>query len=236
MANKHPAVSLSDRGLNESAKTLRANIDFAGIDAPIRSVAITSAEKGDGKTIIACMLAIAEATADRKTLIVDNDFRNPQVSARLNVHGTHKLSELLNATEETFMDFCMPTKVPNLYVLDVGLRRSDPVEVLSSQKYDRILDLAKSLFDFVVIDTPPLGLFIDAAIVAPKTDGTLIVVRSGKDTPQSLQSVMSQLEKANARVLGAVLNGANVRNTSYYYYYYYSSKEHKAKRRSHNRH
>ena len=223
-------VSLMDRELSESAKTLRSNIDFAGIDAPIRSITITSAEKGDGKTIVACALAIAEASADRKTLIIDNDFRNPQVCARLHVRGTHRLGEVLNATPENLMDYCMETRIPNLYVLDVGMRRSDPVEVLSSRKYAKLLETVFEMFDFVIIDTPPLGMFIDAALVAPKTDGAVIVIRSAKDTPDSLRAILSQLEKANARVIGAVLNGAKKRHSDYYYYY--SSKEHKTKKRT----
>jgi len=224
-------VSLTDRELSESAKTLRSNIDFAGIDTPISSVTITSAEKGDGKTIIACALAIAEASANRKTLIIDNDFRNPQVAVRLHVRGTHRLGEVLNATPETLMDYCIETRIPNLYVLDVGTRRSDPVEVLSSRKYEQLIQMAFEMFDFVIIDTPPLGMFIDAALVAPKTDGVVIVIRSAKDTPEALKSVLSQLDKANARVIGAVLNGAKKRHSDYYYYYY-SSKEHRTKKKS----
>ncbi|MBR0082290.1 MAG: CpsD/CapB family tyrosine-protein kinase [Clostridia bacterium] len=224
-------VSLSDRELTESAKTLRSNIDFAGIDTPIRSITITSPEKGDGKTIIACALAMAEALADRKTLLIDNDFRNPQIAPRMHVRGSHRLGEVLNAKVENFMDFCLETKTPNLYVLDVGTRRSDPVEVLSSRKYARLMSTAMQVFDFIVVDTPPLGMFIDAALVAPKTDGVVVVIRSGKDTPESVRSTLSQIEKSNARVIGAVLNGAK-RKHSDYYYYYYSSKDHKTKRKS----
>lgn len=229
MAKKQP-VSLNDRDLMNSAKTLRSNIDFAGIDEPIRSVVVTSPQKGDGKTVVACALAIAQAQAGRKTLIIDNDFRAPQVATRLHLRGSAKLSEVLNATEETLMQYCLETRTENMYMLDVSTRRSDTVEVLSSKKYEALLKLAKETFDFVVIDTPPLGLFIDSALIAPKTDGAVIVVRAGKDTPQMVKSVLSQLEKANARTLGAVLNGDKKKHTDYYYYY--SGKEHKTKKKA----
>ena len=227
---KKQTVSLTDRELTESAKTLRSNIDFAGIDTPIKSVTVTSAEKGDGKTIIACALAMAEARGDRKTLLIDNDFRNPQIALRMHVRGSHRLNDVLGATPETLPEFCLETKVENLYILDLGSRRSDPVEVLSSRKYARLLQTAMEAFDFVVIDTPPLGMFIDAALVAPQTDGAIVVVRAGKDTPESVKTILSQLEKANARVIGAVLNHAKKKHSDYYYYYY-SSKEHRTKRK-----
>ena len=227
---KEQQVALNDRNLMDSAKTLRSNIDFAGIDEPIRSVTITSAQKGDGKTMVACALAIAEANAGRKTLIIDNDFRAPQVASRLHIRGTAKMSDVLNATEETLMQYCLETKTENLYMLDISTRRSDPVEVLSSKKYEALLKLAIEQFDFVVVDTPPLGLFIDSALVAPKTDGAVIVILSGKDSEQTVKNMLSQLEKANARILGAVLNGDKKKHTDYYYYY--SKKDHKTKKKA----
>ena len=222
-------VSLNDRDLLESVKTLRTNIDFAGIDEPIRSIILTSAEKGDGKSLIACALAIAESAAKKRTLIIDNDFRNPPIANHFHVRGRFKLATVLQATEDNLMDFCLETKYPNLYVLDLGNRRSDSVEVLSSRRYDALLKTAIKKFDFVIVDTPPLGMFIDAALVAPKTDGAIIVIRSGKNDIQSVKNTISQLEKANARILGAVLNCSKKKHSDYYYYY--SKKEHRTKKK-----
>ena len=140
------------------------------------------------------------------------------------------VSDVLKATEETLMQYCLETKTENLYMLDISTRRSDPVEVLSSKKYEALLKLAIEQFDFVVVDTPPLGLFIDSALVAPKTDGAVIVILSGKDSEQTVKNVLSQLEKANARILGAVLNGDKKKHTDYYYYY--SKKDHKTKKKA----
>ncbi len=223
-------VPLNDRDLMESVKTLRSNIDFAGIEAPIKSVILTSAEKGDGKSLVACALAIAEAAAKKKTLIIDNDFRSPQIANRFRVRGNAKLSTVLHATAEDLMNYCLETKYPNLYVLDLGNRRNDPVEVLSSNRYDALLKTAIQCFDFVIIDTPPLGMFIDAALVAPKTDGAIIVIRSGKDDVQGIKNIMSQLKKANARILGAVLNCSKKKHSDYYYYY--SKTEHRKKKKA----
>lgn len=223
-------VSFNDRDLMESVKTLRTNIDFAGIEAPIKSLILTSAEKGDGKSLLASALAIAEAASKKKTLIIDNDFRSPQIANLFHVRGGFKLSTILHATSENLMDYCLETKYPNLFVLDLGSRRNDPVEVLSSKSYDKLVKTAIECFDFVIIDTPPLGMFIDAALVAPKTDGAIIVIRSGKDDVQSVRNVIGQLEKANARILGAVLNCSKKKHSDYYYYY--SKKEHRNKKKA----
>ena len=204
----------------EAFKTLRTNIDFAGIDTPIRSVTITSAKKGEGKSTIASNLAIVEAERHKKTLLIDNDFRNPQQARTFGVRSAHKLSEILDATSENFMDFCLPTKFRDLYVLDIASRRlSNPVDLLASQKNKHLIELANEFFDFVVIDTPPLELFIDAAIVAPLTDGVILAVGSGMTTAAEERDVLGQLKKAQANVLGAVLNGVkNGRKNDYYYY------------------
>ena len=220
--------------LTESVKTLRANIDFAGIDSDIRSVVLTSAKKGEGKSTIASCLAIAEAESGRKTLIIDNDFRAPQLARRFGIRNPHSLVELLNLPTGTDMtQYAVSTEIPNLYVLDVGSRRiSNPVEILSSNKYKRLLRNCFESFDFIIIDAPPLGYFIDAAVIATYVDGVAIVVGAGRSTAAEEKEVLSQLEKANAHVIGVVLNGVKHNKSNYYYYYYDKSGRKKKKRRS----
>ena len=215
----------------EAFITLRTNIDFAGIDDPIKCVAITSAKKGEGKSTIAENLAIAEAMAHKRTLLIDNDFRNPQLARKFGVRGAHKLSNIMNAAEEDLMEYCLPTDYPDLYLLDIAnFRLSSPVEILSSRKYKALIELVKQSFDFVIIDTPPIGLFIDAAIIAPLTDGVLLVIGNSMTTASEEKEIISQLDKAKAKILGTVFNGEKHAHSSDYYYY--DKKTHTKKRRS----
>ncbi|MBC8529557.1 CpsD/CapB family tyrosine-protein kinase [Christensenellaceae bacterium NSJ-44] len=206
--------------LREAIKTLRVNIEFAGIDEPVRSVAVTSVEAGVGKSTIALSLAIAMAETGKTTLIIDNDFRNPQIANRLMVRGVYSLTELFSGKVDP-REACVPTKVNNLFMLDLGSRRlNNPIEVLSSGRYKALLAKVKQDFDFVVIDTPPLGLFIDAAIASTQVDGVLMVISSGKSTAAEVKESLAQLEKANAHVIGCVLNNLKHKPADYYGYYY----------------
>lgn len=220
MIEKPFASYYENEMIRESAKTLRTNIEFSGIDKPIQSVVITSAEKFEGKSTVAIYLAIAYSEAGKNTLIIDNDFRNPQMANRCSIRSNYSLSDVLSATSENITDFCIPTKLPRLSVMDIGNRRiSNPIEMLSSAKYKQVLQYAIQAFDFVIVDTPPLGLFIDAAVISSAVDGVIVTIGSGKTKSSQVKEVLSQLDKAKASVIGAVLNDTKASNTSYYYYY-----------------
>ena len=209
-----------DAQLRDSIKTLRTNIEFAGIDKRIKSVAVTSADVGAGKSMISICLAVAMAESGRRTLLIDDDFRHPQIANRMGIRCRYSLSDLL-AGNIAINSVCVPTEIPNLYVFDSGNRRiSNPVEVLSSIRYKEVLNELYDAFDFLIIDTPPVGLFVDAAVISSQVEGVLVVVQKGKTKREAVRAAMSQLEKANAHVLGAVLNGASHTSSDYYYYHY----------------
>lgn len=204
--------------LRDAAKTLRTNLEFSGIDHEIRSVAVTSAEMSVGKSTIGICLGFAMAETGKRVLLIDNDFRDPQVAMRLKVRSTYTLSDLL-AGKVPAVNACVPTREENLYVLDLGNRRlNNPVEVMSSAKYKAMIQQLGEYFDFVIIDTPPIGMFIDAALASQMVDGVLFVINSGKTSSREVKEALSQLEKANARVLGAVINNVHRTNSNYYYY------------------
>ena len=186
-----------DAQLRDSIKTLRTNIEFAGIDKRIKSVAVTSADVGAGKSMISICLAVAMAESGRRTLLIDDDFRHPQIANRMGIRCRYSLSDLL-AGNIAINSVCVPTEIPNLYVFDSGNRRiSNPVEVLSSIRYKEVLNELYDAFDFL-----------------------LVVIQKGKTKREAVRAAMSQLEKANAHVLGAVLNGASHTSSDYYYYHY----------------
>lgn len=204
--------------LRDSARTLRTNIEFASVDKEIQCVAVTSAEMSVGKSMISISLAMSAAEEGKRTLIIDNDFRNPQIAGRLKVRSRTTIAELLSGRVLP-EDACVPSAFENLYVLDLGSRRvSNPVEIMNSVKYRNLIGELRNMFDFVVIDTPPIGMFIDAAVAAQSADGVVFVVNSGKTKALEVNEGLSQLEKANVKVLGAVLNNV-IRSSSNYYYY-----------------
>lgn len=154
---------------------------------------------------------------------------HPQIANRMGIRCRYSLSDLL-AGNIAINSVCVPTEIPNLYVFDSGNRRiSNPVEVLSSIRYKEVLNELYDAFDFLIIDTPPVGLFVDAAVISSQVEGVLVVVQKGKTKREAVRAAMSQLEKANAHVLGAVLNGASHTSSDYYYYHYGSHRRRRAR-------
>lgn len=204
--------------VRDAAKTLRTNLEFSGIDQEIRSIAVTSSEMNAGKSTVAICLGMAMAEAGKRVLLIDNDLRDPSIENELRMNSRYTLPDLLTGRVR-FEEACLPTNAEGLFVLDLGSRRvGNPVEVLSSAKYKALIRQAKDKFDFVIIDTPPIGLFIDAAITSQMVDGVVFVINAGKTTPKEVKEALGQLEKANAHVLGAVLNNVQRKNSNYYYY------------------
>lgn len=205
--------------IQESIKTLRTNIEFAGMDKKIKSVLITSAVSGEGKSTISINLALSMADMGRSTLIVENDFRRPMLGKQLGVRPDIGLVDVLNQTavlDEAITD----TTYPNLYFLGVGGFIGNPVEVLASKKYEIIIENLKTMYDFVIFDAPPIGTIIDGALISPHVDGVLIVIRAGTVDPPQVKNVVAQLEKSGARILGAVLNDVDHTRVNYGYYRY----------------
>ena len=179
---------------------------------------MTSAEMSVGKSTISIALGMAMAESGKRTLIIDNDFRNPQVQLRLKIRGNCSLPDVLSG-RVPLENACIPTRLNNLYVLDLGSRRiHNSVDVLRSARYKHLIEQLKRMFDFIIIDTPPVGMFVDAALSAQLTDGAVFVVNAGKTNGKQVKEALAQLEKANVHVLGAVLNNV-VRTHSNYYYY-----------------
>ena len=219
--------ALYDGDVLESIKTLRTNLEFAGMDKPIRSISITSTQPSEGKTTVSLLLGMAMGEASKKTLIVENDFRHPQIAKRIEKRMPLGITDLLT-DKNTLDEVVYETEFNNLYMLNVGRRIANPVEVLGSNKYLRIMEEVKEKFDFVIFDTPPMGLFIDGAIIASKVDGVLLVINSGSTPANDIKETVDQLEKAKANILGVVLNAVTRENgyhKSSYYRYRYMNKD-----------
>lgn len=210
--------------LRDSVKTLRANIQFASLDKEIKTVALTSVIPSEGKTTLSCFLGISVAETGKKTVIVECDYRHPMVAKNFGVDGERTQPD---PNSDKKIDAALKkTSVENLWVLDMKCKVTNPVELICSEAYSIMVEKLKQDFDFVIFDTPPLGAFIDAAHISTLADGTVLVIRQGQVERRAAKDVLEQLKKANANVLGAVINNVKVKKVGYYYnyYHYYTSR------------
>lgn len=207
----------------EAYRTLRTNLEFAGVDRPLRTILITSASPSDGKTTIASNLAAIIAQGGKRVILLDADLRRPRV---------HRLTALTNrfGLSDVFRDQMsldgvrQPISgIENLSVITSGSLPPNPAELLKSGRMDTILSDLQQLADMVIIDSPPF-LVSDPSVLATKVDGVLLVTRPGQTNAETLKAVHQQFNRVGARILGVVLNRIPHRTGFYYggYRYYYA--------------
>lgn len=205
--------------VEEAYKVLRTNIQFCNFNKGIKTMAITSCNPGEGKTTTAINLAISMAKSGMKVLLIDADLRKPMLMKHLGGNNDVGLSNLISGYSTT-EEVINSTDVDNLYFIACGPKPPNPAELIGSSRFGELLKEAERKFDMVIIDTPPLGSVIDCAIISAQTDGTLIVIESKAIDYQNAQRVKEQLERANARILGVVLNKVSKSDYKNYYSYY----------------
>lgn len=199
----------------EAYKVLRSNMQFCG--QGIHTIAITSCFENEGKSTISLHLGKSFAELGKKVLVIDADMRKSVMvgrnSSSKNVKG---LSELLTGLAG-FQDCIYETQYESLNVIFAGKYPPNPVELLSSVHFTELLEAVKEKYDYVIIDLPPLGMVIDAAVVAPQCDGVALVVSVNNVKYSQAQEVVDQLKKSKSRILGVIKNNTN-RNKGRYYY------------------
>jgi protein-tyrosine kinase len=212
----------------EAYRVLRTNLQFCALDKDLKTIAVTSTFAGEGKTTTAVNLAISMAKVGKKVLYVDADMRKAISAKDVFEKVAAGLSNFLSRMDD-FDSVVNETNIPNLYLVPCGIRPPNPAELLNTQKLKEFLQEASELFDVVILDTPPLGSVIDCAIIANHTDGVILVVKRKTADYNKILRVKQQLEKANARILGVVLNKIGKSDyKSYYKYYDYHNKKAKS--------
>ncbi len=205
----------------EAYRTLRTNVEFASVDAPLRTILVTSSVPGEGKTTTAANLAVAFAQSGRNTLLLDADLRKPGIHRIFDLPNAHGLTSLLRAEDAAIESLSHATEQEHLRVMTTGPLPPNPAELLGSQRMRAVLERLAGEFDLVVIDSPPLQAVTDAAILATLADGTLFVVDAGHTRRGAVQQGRAALDRVDAHVLGVVLNRLSERLQSEYYYYRY---------------
>ena len=211
--------------VSEAFRSLRTNLEFAAVDRPVRTILVTGAEEGDGKTTIACNLAAIFAQGGKRVLLLDCDLRRPRIHRFMGFQNRVGLTDLFrdNLSVDAVTHQWKDANSKTLFVITTGSLPPNPAELLGSNKMDHILAAISSQVDVVVIDSPP-SLVSDAQILAAKVDCVLLVMQPGKTHIGAARATREQLDRAGARIVGAVYNRIP-RSRGYYYggSHYYSS-------------
>lgn len=205
--------------VQNAAKTLLANIRFASVDRPVKSIVLTSSVPNEGKSTVAYNLAQAIASSGKRTLIVECDMRRRSLADMVGARARHGIYAVLSGQVE-LDEALVATSHRNLFFLDSEPHIPNPADILSSQRFRKLVAQMESDFDYVVIDTPPVGTFVDAAIIAALADATALVVRERFVKRAELQNAYDQLKKADANVIGVIMNMCEAESSEYYYAYY----------------
>ena len=204
----------------EEFRSIRTNIQYSNLDKKIKTIVVTSTTKDEGKTTIATNLAVNFSKIENKrVLIIDCDLRNPSVYKEFGISNSNGLTDLL-VEEKDLSNYIKETKINNLHILTAGSIPPNPSEMLSSNRMKVFMEKVREEYDYVFIDTPPIGMVTDAGILSAFLDGTIIVVKSDLVDIKDLQESKKKLVSVNANILGVILNGNKVKKDDYYYSYY----------------
>lgn len=205
----------------EAFRTLRTNIQFSNIDKDIKTIIVTSAIPREGKSTVISNLASTMAQADKKVLIVDCDFRKPVLHKRFKISNLQGLTNILMGDKSLLEAIVQHDDLKNLNILPSGPIPPNPAELLGSNKMKEFLGMIKKEFDMVLIDTPPVGLVTDAAVLSTSVDGVLLVIAAEQTDIDIVKKGKESLEKVNANIMGVVLNKVPLTSRLYSKYGYY---------------
>jgi polysaccharide biosynthesis transport protein len=209
--------------LTEATRSLAINLRLMGADSPIRSLVVSSAMPGDGKSTVAVNLAQAAAAMGQRVLLVDADLRRPQLHRRLSLFNGQGLANLITNTEMPIEDIIQASGLEDkLSIVTSGQRPPDPSRLLSSETMKRINQNFQAAFDLVIYDTPPLLGLSDASLLSNLCDGLILVVGLGQTDRGALKRSLETIKNGRSPLLGVVANAVKQAPGYRYYDYYYS--------------
>ena len=201
------------KSLEEYYNSIRTNIQFSGRD--LKVITLTSAQPGEGKSTTSVNLAISFAKAGFRTLLIDADTRNSVMSGTFKSNERYQgLTSFLSGNAE-LSDVICDTSIDNLMILPAGQVPPNPTSLIQNDNFKSMIETVRGLYDYVIIDTPPLGLVIDAAILAHHSDASLLVVKAGADKRRTVTKLKEQLEQSGSVFLGVILNKYDIHLDKY---------------------
>lgn len=205
--------------VEEAYKSLRTNVVFSLPKEENKIVEITSAYQNEGKSVTAINLALSLVKNGAKVLLVDCDLRLPTVAQKLEIPQEPGLTQLLfdqNSLQEVV---CHHSS--GVDVIPAGSLPPNPSEILGSPRMTETLEWLKEQYEYVILDAPPVGVVTDAAVLAPKVSGIVLVVRQGQTREEGINAAVKQLQMASGKILGFVLTDATMEQKAYSHYSYY---------------
>lgn len=195
----------------EAYRTLATNIQFSSLDRPIRTLLVTSASPAEDKTVVLANLAVTLAASGRRVIVVDCDLRRPRLHTIFGVAEGPGLTSMM--LDESVPPPLQESSIPNVRVLASGPLPPNPGELLGSERMARAIELVASEADFILFDAPPITAVSDGVMLAPRLDGVLLVVDSGRTRRETGRRAKEQLERVGARLLGVALNNVKADKT-----------------------
>lgn len=220
--------------ISEAYRTLRTNVQFTSVDSETKRIMVTSAGPQEGKSTTVANLAVSMAQAGKSVLVIDADLRNPTQHKLFGLDNWEGLSVALVQDHgyRDYRDYVRETAVPGIMLLTGGPIPPNPAELVGSKRMKHLIEELSAQFDLVLIDTPPVIAVTDAAILAQEVDGVILVLAAGEVHKEYAQRAKEMLDKVGAKILGAVLNKADLKTSEHYYYYYHGSGDPKKKKRN----
>ncbi|MCR5088451.1 MAG: CpsD/CapB family tyrosine-protein kinase [Oscillospiraceae bacterium] len=200
---------------SEAYKLLRTNLLFSMPEKPCHIIGVTSSVRGEGKSTTSVNLAYTFAQSGKKVLLIDGDLRLPTVATKLNLHRAPGLSNLLAGLNSERHCLQKSAQMENWFIMSSGDIPPNPSELLGSERMHALLDRYAEVFDYIILDLPPVNIVADALVISKWLDGLVLVVRQNYITKRALNECMYQIEKLNAKLLGFVMTDAQVSESSY---------------------
>ena len=204
----------------EFYRSLRTSILLSSSGHQPKAILVTSSLSGEGKTTTVINTGIVFAQTGARTLLMDLDMRGPMLATYLSVNGDGGMSTFLSGNSDLAPQI-RQTAVPNLFVLPSGPVPPNPAELIGSERMDEGLALLGKYFKYILIDSPPLLAVTDGLVLSPKVEGVVMVIRAGKTPRNVVRKASDRLHDVGAKILGTLINQADIENSRYYYYYYH---------------
>jgi capsular exopolysaccharide synthesis family protein len=207
---------------SESYRVVRTALSYSWPQGSSRVILVTSTAPSEGKTLTSVNLAAMLALTDARVLLVDCDLRKPATARLLRARRAPGLSDVL-VGKVSVADAVQRPAGTRLTYIPAGRPTPSPADLLTARTWTTLLEELRKRFDWIVIDSPPMGAVSDALVLAPLVDGTIVVAGAEMVPRRAVQQTVERLKAANARILGVVLNRARFERHSYYYSRYYGN-------------
>lgn len=230
--NKIISINNPKSPIAEAYRGIRTSIEFANIDKEIKVITVTSSKQNEGKSTVISNIGASFANLDKKVLLLEGDLRNPSIHRMVNISNIHGLTDLLLGNK-SFAECVHTTDVKNLHVLTCGAVPPNPSEMLASKRMKELVEELREYYDYIFIDSPPIGVVTDAGIISSYSDGCIFVVGAKECDVEEAKVSKERLEKLGVNILGCVLNKFEAEGSEYSYYsYYYTQDEGRSGRRN----